>query len=744
VRPTAQFAKSASTAKTGRFATLGALLHVRGSGASKPSSRRLVLSVLATTLAGALSFSAAPALAADGHGLTNSFGSAKSTVRDPEPLSDPTGIAVNEKTKEIDVIDGSHNRVERFNASGAYEGQFDGSETPAGEFASPNAIAVDNDPSSASYGDMYVSDAGHNAVDKFGPEGKYSGYQLTEATTGISLADLMGIAVDPLGALWAAEGNEGGVYEFADAASNNFSVHEREEQPFNTTTAGIAIDSKKNIYIVDSFFKKALKLEPGTPSRGFAGLTNCGCATGVAVDAATNNVYTDQGTSVAEYAPFGEPFGEPIEPAFGSGALEGGTAIAVSATHTVYVVDSKANDVDVFTEGPKPTLPATESPEPIEGISATLKGKLEGGESSYHFSYNTNGTCEIGSTTPATTATDSENVSVKVTGLAAKTKYTYCLLAENKYGHEAGSPITFETTSSVPLVENTSSSVKLVGASLSASVNPEHEASTCVFQYGKTEAYGQETPCGAEVGAIGEGTAPVPVSGKVAGLEPGTTYDYRVLASNVTGEQPGPNATFTTEPLTPTQVETAQASDITATGAAIGGQLNPEGGSTYYIEYGSPTCSLSGVANFAWWLCASKSSEAGPLTGDTVQNITPIQITGLTPATTYSYWIVAHNVNGTERGEEATFTTASAPTSTAATQPAAVVPAPPIIAPPVPVKPSIRKKTATEEKAAKLSMALKQCHKDKSRAKRKSCEAGARKRYGPKTKPKPQPRKGGK
>lgn len=461
------------------------------------------------------------------------------------------------------------------------------------------------------------------------------------------------------------------------------------------------------------------------------------------MDPATNNVYTDQGTSVAEYAPFGEPFEEPIEPAFGSGALEGGTGIAVSATHIVYVVESKANDVDVFTEGPKPVVPVTEGPGTVEGLSATLKGKLEGGESGYRFAYNTNGMCKSASTTAAVAATGTENLSVKVTGLTAKTEYTYCLIAENKYGQESGLPITFETTPSVPVVEGTSSSVKKVAANLGASVNPEREASTCVFQYGKSEAYGQETRCEEEGGAIGDGAAPVPVTGKTAGLEPGTTYDYRVLASNGTGKQPGPNETFTTEPITPTQVETAQAADITATSAVIGGQVNPQGGASYYIEYGSPTCSLNGVPNFAWWLCASKSVEAGPLSGDTVQSVAPIEVTGLIPGTTYNYWIVAHNVNGSERGEEFTFTTLST-TPPVVISPAVLTPAPLITPPPAPIKPLIKKKTPTQEKAEKLSKALKQCKQDKSKAKRKTCEAQARKRYGPKASLSPKSHKRGK
>jgi sugar lactone lactonase YvrE len=703
--------------------------------------------VVLCALVGGLLFAAGPVLAANGHALTSSFGSETSTVPDTEPLSKPTGIAWSAKTGEVYVIDAGSNRVERFSSTGAPEGEF---ESPAGGFAAPNAIAVDNDPGSASYGDIYVSDAGAHAISKFEPEGKYTGHQLTEATTGVSLEELRGVAVDPAGSLdpsgtlWVFDNGGGGVYKFDEASSNVFTTHEHEEEEFGTEAAGIAIDSKENLYLIDSFFsQKALKFEPGTPSRAFAGLTECSCDTGVAVDPVTNNVYVDQGTSVAKYAPFAEPFEEPIEPPFGSGALVEGSGIAVSSAHTVYVADTKAGEVDVFSEGPK-SVPAAEKAGVVEGTSAGLEGNLDGAESRYHFAYNTGSTCKGGKATPTVQTTVSENVSVLVTGLVAQTQYAFCLVTENAYGTEFGAPVTFTTTPSVPVIEKTSSSVDRIEAGLEGIVNPEREAASCVFQYGTSLAYGQETPCAPL--ALGEEGAGVPVTATLEGLVPDTTYDYRILASNGTGTQTGPNETFTTEVIPPTQVETAPATSVTPTTATLGGEANPGGSATYYVEYGSPTCSINGVPNFAWWLCASKSPEAGPLRGDSVQTVAPIEVTGLTPGTTYRYWIVAHNANGSERGEEATFTTPAAaaplvPSLTTTTPAPAVVPAP---KPPAVKPPPKRTKTAAQEKAEKLGRALKQCRKLKSKAKRKTCEAQVHKRYGPKTKSKPKSSKRGK
>ena len=601
-------------------------------------------------------FSCAPAWAGGAHVFTGSFGSATSTVKDPEPLSAPSGVAFSEKTKEVYVIDTGHDRVERFGSTGAYIGQFNGSDVPGtGVFSSPNAIAVDNDLSSESYGDVYVSDGAHRAIDKFGPTGEYID-QLTGTGTALFAGETSGVAVNPSGDLWVAEPEA--FVEFNDEKNNVFI---QRDEAFGVGIVGMAVDSKNSIFIADNN-RSIWRFTPGQEGFEFieeAGFAGCGCVQGIAVQPGTNNVYTDRGTAVAKYPPF--PILETkIEEEFGKPELVAGTGIAATSTGTVYVADATANDVSIFKEAPKPEKPITSPKTTVEGLSANVEGELLGGESTYYFAYNTNGTCTgTGALkTPATPATGTVTVTTKITGLVAKTKYTFCVIAENQYGQEPGEPQNFETGASAPVIEKVIATVKEAQVTLEASVNPELEPASCIFQYGKSETYEHETPCQ----TLGEGGKNVPVNATLTGLEPNTTYYYRVLAHNKTGEQ-HTNGTFTTEVITPIEVETAPATSITPTSARLGGQVNPQGGATYYIQYGPPTCSLNGKPDYAWWLCATKTTEAGPLTGNTLQNIAPIQVTGLTPGTTYKYWIVATNKNGTERGEETTFTTPALPTS---------------------------------------------------------------------------------
>jgi DNA-binding beta-propeller fold protein YncE len=178
---------------------------------------------LALALAVAFVLAYAPAaLALRAHTFETSFGSAGSG---PGQFEHPAGVAVNEATGDVYVLDRGNDRVERFSATGVYLGQFNGSgeyevegkketgiaagrgghegEIPTGQFSfEPSStegdasIAVDNscyvrhlsesacteqDPSN---GDVYVVDPHYepgnqgrrkSVVDKFGPEGAYRG-----------------------------------------------------------------------------------------------------------------------------------------------------------------------------------------------------------------------------------------------------------------------------------------------------------------------------------------------------------------------------------------------------------------------------------------------------------------------------------------------------------------------------------------------------------------------------------------
>lgn len=79
-------------------------------------------------------------------------------------------------------------------------------------------------------------------------------------------------------------------------------------------------------------------------------------------------------------------------------------------------------------------------------------------------------------------------------------------------------------------------------ATLNGIVGPQGEATSAYFVLGTTTAYGLSTA----TAAAGSGANATAVAARVAGLAPGTTYHYRLVAANATGTSRGADHTFTT------------------------------------------------------------------------------------------------------------------------------------------------------------------------------------------------------
>ncbi|HSS43164.1 MAG TPA: hypothetical protein VLK37_11525 [Solirubrobacterales bacterium] len=82
-------------------------------------------------------------------------------------------------------------------------------------------------------------------------------------------------------------------------------------------------------------------------------------------------------------------------------------------------------------------------------------------------------------------------------------------------------------------------------AELNGTIDAIGDQTTYRFEYGPTTAYGSKAPAGAD-GIAGNGTAPRAFSRPISGLQPSTTYHYRVVAKNSAGEVAGVDKTFTT------------------------------------------------------------------------------------------------------------------------------------------------------------------------------------------------------
>jgi phosphodiesterase/alkaline phosphatase D-like protein len=82
-------------------------------------------------------------------------------------------------------------------------------------------------------------------------------------------------------------------------------------------------------------------------------------------------------------------------------------------------------------------------------------------------------------------------------------------------------------------------------ATLTGTVDPNGQATNVQFEYGADESLNLTTPQEA-VGTVGTGLDAAKVVTDILGLQPGTSYSYRVVAENSAGTSAGATHTLTT------------------------------------------------------------------------------------------------------------------------------------------------------------------------------------------------------
>jgi plastocyanin len=183
----------------------------------------------------------------------------------------------------------------------------------------------------------------------------------------------------------------------------------------------------------------------------------------------------------------------------------------------------------------------------IASFSATLKGSLNpnGLSTTFHFQYGT--TTSYGLTTAPQTQTGDtfQPVSANINSLAANTTYHFRIVASNTAGTTFGNDTTFTTlamTGFPVLTTNPATNITASSARLNGTLDPHGLSTTVYFQYGTTTSYGSRTP-----NHIKTGNNYQNVFADISELTVGTTYHFRIVATNTVGTRYGTDRTFTTQ-----------------------------------------------------------------------------------------------------------------------------------------------------------------------------------------------------
>lgn len=514
----------------------------------------------------------------DGSGSTGTGGSAG-------PFQALDHLAVNQVDHTVYAIDGGYGGVvDKFDSNGTpqdFSGLGSGitSISIPGGFGGDGDIAIDNSGTS-SQGQIYAFSEGQ-ALHGFAPSGvEFGGPNFPIPPLG----DMCGAAVDPQGNIWWSD-YYSGLHGFS---SGGASLNQTRVSVFGN--CHLAIDPSQPPSPTSGYFYVAHWNGPvvAYDASGNQKYTlDSGANFGIAVDPSNGHIYLDHGGSIGEYAPSTTDtpgallgtIGAP-DPAHGFGGMcSGSRGVAVDdASGNVYVADCQTR-IDVFGPGVDIVIPTVSIDSPdVSQTGATLRGHVDpdgGGDTTdCHFDWGTNANYLGGGSIPCVPAGPIHNadgntaVSADISGLTEGTTYHYRLVVANANGSSVSPDQTFKAQGPPTISLESASEVNTDGARVSATVDPGGASTSYHFEFGETTSYGTSVPV--PDSQIGSSIQPAPVTTFLSGLNPDTTYHYRVVATNDNGTTPGDDHTFTTYPSSTAPADSCPNAHVRQqTGAAL-------------------------------------------------------------------------------------------------------------------------------------------------------------------------------
>ncbi len=451
-------------------------------------------------------------------------------------FSEVIGVSTRPSTGEVFVFDGGlfADSVYKFDAAGQsvnFSGLGTNHISGIGGFAlaSEGEIAVD-DSSGPDAGDIYVAD--NEVVRVYAASGVFLG----ELTGG----EFCGVAVDPSGAVYVGDYTDRSVHKYVPTLNPVTNLDETASMGGLDENCNVAADGTGNVYVAtySGGVRRYEASQFGSSSAAGTLIDPSGSTLGV--DPVTGNVFVDEGSQVTEFDASGDQLG-----ISGAGTLSNSFGVALGAGGKLYA--ASATRVDVF--GPVVPLPEESADVPgFSGSTVLLKGSVDPGGNavtSCEFEYGT--TADVLSSTAACSPDAGSGsspvaVAASINGLTVGTTYFYRLTVANAFGSTQSAERSFVDPGPPSVTEESFSSAGSSSAIVSAKVNPHGAPTTFVVEYGTTASYSATT---ASVNA-GASTEPVGVQAHLEGLQPGTTYHFRFVASSPVAGAEGVDTVFST------------------------------------------------------------------------------------------------------------------------------------------------------------------------------------------------------
>ncbi len=530
--------------------------------------------------------------------------------REAGQLNGAFGVGLDQETGDVYVGEFGGGRVSKFDGSGSFlfawgwrvneehpavelqtctvaTGCLGGNEgSGAGQFTGTGGaegVAVDNDPLSFSYKDVYVVDFSNHRVQKFDPSGKFllmfgghvneakdntpaateaekdvciAGEACTRGSEGTDDGEFEWaykdsyIAVGPGGAVYVGDKARVQVFEPSGAWRENVSL-----TGLSSTgkVTALTVDSAGDMFLADEGVAGVREFEPGGIEKATqfdAGSTSIEAIT---VDKA-GELFVADGTGgfhIAEYDPSGVQLSS-----FGSKTAGEARGIVFSESLDELYTSTYASIFVLTPSAPGPVI-APESERATAELrgAATLEAVVnpEGNATTAHFEYvddksfKENGYASATSTKPQSIGSSFGEEQVTI-HLPAKTllpgvTYHWRVVAVDSSNRAATAPDQSFQEIPAALVEGPwASNVAGTSATLSASIDPQGANTTYRLEYGTGSSYEHVFS-----GNVGEGMGYVTVSYHIQELQGHTTYNYRLVTESEVGTVEIVHS-FTTQP----------------------------------------------------------------------------------------------------------------------------------------------------------------------------------------------------
>jgi hypothetical protein len=471
-------------------------------------------------------------------------------------LSAPQGIAIDPSTGDVYVTNQNNRRIEKFEPDGDFLFAFGwGVDTGAAavETCTTDSTCQAAPPTGANAGQFTSTFAGHVAVDPSNRDvvvADPGNRRVQRFTFAGAFRFAFGWGVDTgapaLQTCTTATTCQAGV---AGTGVGQFSSN----QPVR-----VAVDSSGSVYTVEGTTagRRVQKFNAAATSAALfapahaSGTSTATSPTNVAVDPSNDHVLVAKDQQVLEFDIAG---GLTDTHAAGSGIPDAnGMAVDSAPNGKIYL--STTPDQRLYILGdvtpPSATIGAVTE---VEATTATFNGTVNPRNGAlitrYRFEYSDDAGLTWTSLPDVAVGNDSDDhpVSQEAEGLEPNTEYRVRLVASREFGGGSATSTlatAFTTDPAAPSVSDVATAqVTDTTAVLSGVIDPNHSHTTYRFDYGTDASYGSSTA----VDSAGSGATGVPVSKVVRGLQPNTTYHFRLVATNPAGEDAAPDATFTTD-----------------------------------------------------------------------------------------------------------------------------------------------------------------------------------------------------